>query len=481
MTALESLLIAQSRLRKVPIWWVGGPVRDEVLQRPWLDGDVACRGALALAKSISRKVHGKLIVLDDQYRIYRVIIPEGGYTLDVAELQGRTIEEDLARRDFTINAMARLVGTSTIIDPWKGIKDLKRKTVRTLSLKVLKEDPVRRLRAFRFAAQLNFKIDPKTLAWVRKGSLSTIAAERIREEFLKLLVSPQTGSTLDAMDRAGLLIEIIEELEACRWTARSFYGSGGVLRHSLNTVKNLEWILGRLTLYLSHKHADMVHGYLHEPIGGHPRLAWLKLGALLHDIGKPATAKKIGGRLRFFGHEEVGADMAGPFAKRLRLSRQETQLVRSYVKHHMRLGSLAAASAATPKALFRYFRDLGGSEGVGMILISLADHYDYLNAKKWGKKSDPVEKLAIRMLDTFYADQALMKPQRLITGHDIMRVLRLKPSPQIGDILEKVQDAQVDGKIKSKDEALAFVKALALSVPSTRQRVVFSPRRGPSR
>ena len=275
-------------------------------------------------------------MLDEHYRIYRVILPSGGATLDVAELQGKTIQEDLARRDFSINAMARLVGSDTLLDPWKGVADLRHKKIRALSASVLKEDPIRRLRAFRFSAQLNFSIDAQTLRWIRKGSLKGIAAERIREELLKLLASPRAGVALGAMDKAGLLIEIFEDLEACRRTARSYYGPGGVLKHSLNTVSHLEWLLERLPVIPAVNAAACAGIPRGFPIGGFPRRArgssW---SALLHDIGKPATAQKIKGRLRFFGHEEeVGADeMVSPLADRLRLSRQETQLVRLWVKH----------------------------------------------------------------------------------------------------------------------------------------------------
>jgi poly(A) polymerase len=477
MKTLESLLIQESRRLKIPIWWVGGPVRDELLKRPWLDGDVACKGAQRLAKSISRRLSAKLIVLDERYRIYRVIPPSDEGTLDVAELQGKTIQDDLSRRDFSINAMARRVGETTVIDPWNGTADLRRRKIRALSQRVLKEDPIRRLRAFRFSAQLGFSIEAKTLAWIRKGSLQTIAAERIREEFLKLLSARAAGPTLEAMDRAGLLIELVEELEACRWSARSFYGKGGVLKHSLNTVKNLEWLLYGLSLTSPRRKSGAssmdwaptfvgvtskalsTQSYLQELIGGHPRSAWLKLGALLHDIGKPATAQKIKGRLRFFGHEETGADMVSPLARRLRLSRQETQLIRQLVKHHMRLGGLAAAAGVTPKAYFRYWRDLEG-EGAGMILVSLADHFDYIPRRRWGKNTDPVERLARKLL----AQNALapVTLPRLIDGHWIMRALKLKPSPLIGKILEQVQDAQADGKIKTKKEALKFIKALGV-------------------
>jgi poly(A) polymerase len=455
---LEKILLKVSRRLKIPVWWVGGPVRDALLKRPWVDGDVACHDAQRMAKALSRTLSAKLITLDERYKIYRVILPAAGTTLDVAELQGKTIEEDLGRRDFSINAMARLVGSSTLIDPWKGVADLRKKKIRALSQKVLKDDPIRRLRAFRFSAQLNFSIDPQTLRWIHKGSLQGIAAERIREELLKLLSSTRAGETLAAMDKAGVLIEIFEDLEACRRTARSYYGTGGVLTHSLNTVRNLEWLLERLPI-IPTINATACADYLNLSIGGYPRRAWLKLGALLHDIGKPATAQKIKGRLRFFGHEEVGADRVGPLAIRLRLSRQETQLVRLWVKHHMRLGGLAAAADVTTKAFFRYFRDLQG-EGLGMVLVSLADHFDYLARARWGKNTDAVEKMARAMISMYFEKNAVLKLPQLINGHDVMRALKLAPSPVIGVLLKSLEEAQLDGRIRTRAQALRHLPVL---------------------
>jgi len=468
--ALETLLVREGRRLQTPLWWVGGPVRDEILKRPWLDGDLACTNALRVAQRLRRVLAAKLITLDDQYRIYRIILPTGGATLDIAELQGKTIEADLARRDFSINAMARRVGHPEVLDPWNGRGDIRRKKIRALAKKTLEDDPIRRLRAFRFSAQLGFAIVPQTLRWIRQGTLRGVAAERIREELLKLMASLQSGSVLAAMDESGLLVGIFEELEACRRTAPAYYGKGGVLKHSLATVRNLEWLLAHRPVFTPAQWAECAR-YLDEPVGGFPRRAWLKLGALLHDIGKPATAQKIDGRLRFFGHEEVGADMVGPLAQRLRLSRQETQLIRQWVKQHMRLGGLAVASGAGVKAFARYFRDLDGRDGLGMILVSLADHYDYLSPKRWGKNTDPVEKTAKRMMDAYFSERSRLRPARLINGHDVMKALRLPPSPEIGRILERVQDAQVEGKVTTRTEALAFLK----------RTVGSSPKRGPSR
>jgi hypothetical protein len=165
----------------------------------------------------------------------------------------------------------------------------------------------------------------------------------------------------------------------------------------------------------------------------------------------------IKGRLRFFEHEHVGAALAARLAQRLRLSRQETQLLGLWVRNHMRIGNLAAAPRITEKAFSRFFRDLG-EDGVGMIFVSLADHYTYLRRSLWGKGTDPVEKISRRLMTSFYEERSRILPERLIDGHVLMKKLRLKPGPLIGQLLEAVEDAQAEGKVTTQEDAMVYAK-----------------------
>ncbi len=476
-------------------YWVGGPVRDRLLSRPCHDWDLVCRDALKVARTAARKAHAKFITLDDVNRIYRVILSDHT-TIDFAELQGRSIEEDLARRDFTINAMAVPVSSSQLavnsrlqtancelptvngellIDPFGGQRDLKRRIIRAVSGRAFAEDPLRLLRAFRFAAQFGFVIESKTRRWIVREAHrlpARVAQERIREEWMRLLQQPASALTLRDMDRMGLLTALFPDLETCRRVAHRYYGAGGVLKHSLDTVQNFEWIVRRLgsegggvggreasTNFIPLPQAVLspIRDYLSDKIGGFRREVWLKFAALLHDIGKPATAKVIGKRLRFFGHEDVGATLSRRITHVLRCSRMETHLMALWVQNHMRLGNLAAAPKVTEKAAARFFRDLG-EEGVGMLLVSLADHYGYLAKRQWGEGRDPVEKTTAFLLESFYSRREKVLPTRLVNGHILMKKLRLKPSPLIGVLLAKIQDAQVEGKVKTAEEAVAYAK-----------------------
>jgi putative nucleotidyltransferase with HDIG domain len=452
---IDSSIQEAARRHKTDIWLVGGPVRDALLNRPCHDWDFVCRHARRIALGFSRRLHATFIVLDEQNRIYRLVLPDK-VTLDFAEMQGKNIAEDLARRDLTINAMARMFPSGDVIDPFGGRRDLKKKIIRAVSEKAFLDDPLRLLRAFRFQAQFEFTIEPRTLRWLKKhrARLPEVSAERIREELLRLWKQPGSSATLRRMDRVGLLSVIFPEVEASRRTAVRYYGKGGVLEHAFETVENLEWILAKSRAGMEPRPYD---AYLNNLIGGYPCSAWLKWAAFLHDIGKPATAKVIKGRLRFFEHEHVGADLAQAVGRRLRCSRQEVQLLALWVRNHMRLGNLAAAARVTDKAYARYFRDLGEA-GVGMVLISLADHYTYLSRRRWGKGKDPVEVMGRRLLRSYFEDRPRILPPRLINGHDVMRELKIKPGPLIGRLLEKIQDAQIEGEVRTPDEALCWVR-----------------------
>ena len=273
--SILQVLINAGHRRRVEPYFVGGPVRDRLLGRHCHDWDIVSRQALPLAREVARSTHGKLITLDDQNRIYRIILSDHT-TIDFAEMQGKNIQEDLARRDFTINAMAMpLLPTFLlprgeggrrpdeaasplpsptgrgslamgIIDPFGGQRDLKRKVVRAVSQRAFKEDPLRLVRAFRFASQFGFSIESKTLKWItqsHQGLIGHVANERIREEWLRLLQQPEAHVSLRLMDRTGLLTAIFSDMETCRSVAYRYYGKGGVLKHSLQTVENLEWIL----------------------------------------------------------------------------------------------------------------------------------------------------------------------------------------------------------------------------------------------
>jgi poly(A) polymerase len=467
---LEQLITTVAGRAGLSLYWVGGTVRDRLLNRSSHDWDFVCRGAERAARAVARRLPGKCITLDEQFRIYRVVPRkpvEGVLTIDFAEMQGRSVEQDLSRRDFTVNAMAMRLGSVQLIDPYQGQRDLQRRTLRVVSRKALVEDPLRLLRAYRISTQLGLRIEPRTAVWLKAEhkrlmeARGGVARERVREELLRLLSQQGAAQALTEMDRSGLLTVVWPELESGRRVGVDYYGRGGVLRHHLESVANVEWILNELQqpdkwrFLKDQSYFATLQQYVRRPVGGFPCAVYLKLAALLHDIGKPATAEVIRGRLRFFGHEDVGGRMVQKVLSGLRFSRQEIGLIASWVRNHMRPGSLASGPQLTDKAIARFFRDLG-EDAIGMLIISLGDHYTYLARKEWGQGRDPVEQTARRLLDAYFIRRERVLPPRLIDGHLLMKKLRIKPGPLVGKLLDTIRDGQAEGKVRTLDEALAL-------------------------
>lgn len=479
---------------KQPVWLVGGSIRDAALGRPFGDLDLACADARALAARLARAFKGTLVTLDEANAVYRlVLMPARGKApkqIDIAGLQGKTIVEDLARRDFTVNAVAlelteaipASLCESAFIDPRSGLKDLAAGILRADVEANLTDDPLRLLRAFRIAAQLGLLIEPKTLKAIgrRKKLIGAPAAERVAAELLLLLAVPGASTWLKMMDDCGLLTAVFPELEPSRRCAEDYYGPGGVLKHTLEVCARVDFLLTNLRQVYPAIAGDL-EKHIAARNGGAFR-ALLMLAALLHDVAKPETAKKIDGRLRFFEHDAKGAVLTEKILRRLRLSREQIGTASAVVRHHLRPGHLASGGPLTERAAYRFFRDLG-PDAPGLLIVCWGDHASYLPASRLkrllkvatadSKRSDlsrfkPED--ARKTVHHLQLVSALLRrwrdlsrapaPERLLDGRDIMEALKIPPGPKVGELLERVREAQAEGEIRSREEALALVARL---------------------
>ncbi len=490
-------------LAEGPVYLVGGALRDACLGRPFSDLDLAAEKPLLLARRLAREIGRGLVVLDENERVYRVILKETGSLkqIDVAGLKGVTIGEDLMRRDFTINALAwpvprspgRAISRKEVLDPRGGLEDLKARRLRCETAALLREDPLRLLRAFRLAAELGFTLDPGTLSRIRASSrlAATPAGERIRSELLALLACPGASRLLWLMDETRVLTAVFREFEPQRRCAQAYYGKGGVLKHSLDVVSRLDFLLDHLEQAFPRPAKALRERFAGREGEPSPHRGLLMLAALLHDVAKPRTAQKIGGRLRFFGHDTVGAKMALEIMKRLRFSREESRLVAAIVEHHLRPGNLAASGKVTDRAAYRFFRDIG-KPAIDLLLVCWADHASYLPEAvvaralkkggfgrflKEGRIGDtllqgvpnaPGEPPGERKTFWHLAVVSELMEQsarpersrlaRLLDGHDVMRILSLAPGPEVGRWLEALAEARALNRIKTRTEAVAYLK-----------------------
>ncbi len=440
-------------------------MRDALLGRDSDDLDIAVEGdAAAAGRELAAAFGGRCVVLDRDRGVVRALLsmPEGDVQADLNPAP-LGIEADLAARDFTIDAMAvPLDGEGgDVIDPHGGRADLGLRTIRAVSPSSLSDDPARLLRAVRLAAQLGFSIDEGTAEGIRSraGLVSMVAHERARDELTKTLAETGATDSLRKLDELGLLTRVIPELEEARGVAQPKEHYWDVLDHLLETPGQVERVLcgpsDEATLRVPG--FEGMAGYFAEEIGdGAARSTVLKLAALLHDISKPATKQfEPSGRMRFFGHDTEGAEVAERIVKRLRFCGRTCDIVRTMVRYHLRPGQLSQkGELPSARAVYRYYRDLG-DVAVDTLYLNMAD---YLAAR--GPDLEPDDWAEhCRMLGHVLAGvdrgaEGADRPAWLIDGHDVMSEFSLGPGPVIGEVLEAVREAQSAGEIVTRQEAL---------------------------
>ncbi len=463
---IESVLkIARQRRKK--LYLVGGYLRDIFLGRGKDNPDIDfCLkgGAINFGRQVARELRCGFVILDKTHGCSRVVkrYNDKTYTLDFTDFRGKDLEDDLLHRDFTINAMAiELEGLlltegleGLIIDPYKGRQDLKLKTIRLVNKKAFDEDPLRVLRAFSLAIIFDFKIDKEALALARlkANKLSGVSPERIRDELFKIFQRPNSFEFLQLLDKLKILKIIMPEIEVMRGVKQGPYHHLNVWQHTLETVRQLENALKEL------KNSRQLQDYLDEVISsGRCRRALIKLGALLHDIGKPAALRRENGKTIFHGHERIGANISKDICERLKLSNDETETLGRIVLWHLRPGYLADNEEVTPRAIFRYFRDTQ-REGASVLLLSLADQRATKGPLTTRDSRVRHEKVVFGLLKEYFRKQKEKTLPRLVTGDDLIKKLKLQPSPLIGKILREIEELQAIGKIKTKKEALQIAK-----------------------
>jgi tRNA nucleotidyltransferase/poly(A) polymerase len=489
-----SILLDQIRPalpENLPIYLVGGAVRDALLNRSTHDLDFVLDGdGNQIARRVANALHAPFFPLDEERGTGRVVLPRPDtdlarsgdrYFLDFATFRGPDLESDLRARDFTINAMAVDVrAPDKLLDPLGGAADLLAKRLRACSSTSLQDDPLRVLRAVRMATTFSLQITPETSQLIRQAGdgLDHISPERIRDELLRILGGKQVTSALRALDLLGILSRVFPELPVLKAVTQSPPHVDDVWNHTLQTIQNLEKVLGLIGV-LEHnpdsaanlmvglvvlrlgRYRQQIHTHLQNPIiPDRPWQALLFLAALYHDTGKPDTREvDEDGRIRFFEHEQVGADLITLRANAFHLSNREISRLKSIVRHHMRPHLLAqTGKAPTRRAVYRFFRDTREA-GVDICLLALADvlatYGTTLPQDTWNHYLDIIREL----LEAWWErTEERVSPPSLINGHDLIATFKLSPGPQIGQLLEMVREAQADGQIENRNQALTWIK-----------------------
>lgn len=456
------------------VYLAGGIVRDLLLgvQPADIDITVPARGGIWAGK-LAAMTGGAYVVLGRDEDAARVVSQKT--VVDIASFRqgAATILDELTRRDLTVNALALRIDPLlaepnkagdckvAILDPTGGREDLEQGRIRAASPESFTSDPLRLLRVFRFAACLGFAVDAPTLALVQQQRhlLAASAPERITHELDLIMASTSGYETFAVMAETGLLWEIIPELAAGEGMVQPKSHHLDVWQHNLETLRQMERIVAAPADYFS-EYREVITGYL---TGDRQRLR-LKWAALLHDLGKPPTCainEEKGGRITFYNHDLVGAEMFGGFAERLRWSKEDTERVTRLIAGHMRpfhLANVARGGNLTLRASIRMIRK-AGVELPGLFLLSMADALAGQGVERIAGMEGELVALYghLEKIRCEHVEPVRSGPP-LLTGRELIAILHLKPGPIFKEILGAIEEARMEGTVADIAGALRLAK-----------------------
>jgi poly(A) polymerase len=441
---------------------VGGTIRDALRGRPIDDVDlVVAEDARGAATDLARVTGGHAFELSEEFGAWRVVVPDRTWQADVTPMRGGTIEADLALRDFTANAIATPLAGGDLIDPYGGVADTDAAVLRAVGESAFRDDPLRTMRMARLACELGFDVEDGTrrLAAAAAPALAGVSPERSFYELRRLIVSGDPLAGLRLMDDAGVLPVLLPELQALKGVEQNPYHHADVWGHTLEVLDQL-LVVERDLEAIFGEHAEGVRRELERPLGDElTRGQTLRLGALLHDVGKPATrAVSPEGRVLFWGHDQLGARMSRDVARRLRASAATSEYLAQLALHHLRLGFLVHHRPLSRRDVYAYMRACEPVE-LEVTVLTAADRLATRGERTRREAIEDHLELARALAGEALAWRAA-PPRPPVTGEELMEALGLAPGPEVGRLLEALREASFAGDVRTKDEALGYARGL---------------------
>jgi poly(A) polymerase len=463
VTRDDPLAIARGALAGMPVWLVGGAVRDRLLGRPTADLDLVVAGDVeAAARTLARAARAAVFPLSEDFGAWRVVARGGGWQADLAPLLGETIEHDLAQRDFTVNAIAEPLAGGEPVDPTGGRADLAARRLRMVSDAAFVADPLRVLRLPRFACELELVADATTLAAAadHAAGLAQIAAERVFAELKRIVAAPDPVAGIELMERVGAVELVLPELAALAGLEQSAYHHLDVYSHTLAVLAEAVALERDPVAVFGEQDGAAVAALLAEPLGDElSRGTALRFGALLHDIAKPQTRGVTDeGRVTFWHHDAEGAELTRAILGRLHASERLRAHVAALTRHHLRLGFLVRERPLTARAEYRYLKACEPVE-VDVTLLSVADRL----ATRGRKADEAIAKhleLARELIGPALAWREHGPPRPLVRGDELADALGIQRGPQLGQLLAQLQEAAYAGEIATREQAVAYARTL---------------------
>ena len=442
------------------VYLVGGAIRDAVLNIPSHDLD------FALPKGAQKTYYS----LDDEHEAGRVVVvDEAGLRqiIDFAVFRGEDLEADLRGRDFTINAMAvDIQNPQELLDPLGGISDLFYKQIRPCSETSFKDDPLRTLRAVRFAAKFKFKILAESKKGIRDSvsGLENISPERIRDEVFKILNAPNPGTSLRVMDILGMMPYVFPEVIQLKGVGQSDPPINDLWEYSLQTVKYLDIILRQLDIHYKHENEDggnLATGLIAERLGRYRQQITdhikkeltterdyrplLILAALYHAV------EKIGSK------DGLSRDLARERVKALHLSNAEIVRFSTILKYQSH-SILSEEGNPSRLDIYRFFKETDEA-GVSVALLSLGKLLASFGESVDHKKLEKLLVVLRALLEAYWENyETDINPPALFDGKELMEMIDLPEGPKIGALIEKIREGQIIGEITSKEDAIKFIQ-----------------------
>lgn len=457
------------------LYLVGGLIRDLLLGHSSKDLDFVTTRASHLVGSLAKRTGCRAVLIDQRFGTIRLIPATKSdnsnefYLLDISPMRGSSIEEDLRRRDFTVNAMAidisawLTTGIFELFDPLGGLSDLRANRLRVCAPDSFVDDPLRILRAYRLVSRYGLTLDSqarKRMAELRY-SLKSVAVERIRDEIALILSGVNSASILRMLNEDSLLGELFPQSGPIQSLRQNDYHHQDVWQHSISALEALEFFLLRPQELLGRYSQEATAVLAQRIAGERTRQTMLKFAALLQNIGKSrCRSLNNNDAIHFDGHQAAGARMAGALCARLRFSNKEIDFVSQIVRQHLRPIHLLNQAETSQKALARFFR-LGPELFWPLLLLLGSNHMAARGPKSPNGTIRPLRQCIRGWLD-FYYEQ--LKPREmeppLLNGRQLMEYFHLSPGPIVGKLLHNLADLQWEGRITSREEALEHATQL---------------------
>ncbi|HEY2602520.1 MAG TPA: HD domain-containing protein [Thermoleophilaceae bacterium] len=448
------------------VWIVGGAVRDALLGRPVADLDLTVRGdSEQVARRLAQAVGGPVFPLSETFGAWRALNRERGWTCDVTELHGDGIDADLARRDFSVNAIAVPLEGGEPHDPQGGIADLHAGVLRVLGgpdveHSAYADDPLRPLRLARFATELGLDPEPDTERLTREAAplVANAAAERVFAELRRIVSAERVVDGIDLCGRLGLTAVVLPELHALHGVEQSHFHHLDVYDHTIEVLRcqlglerDPERVFGELAGAIDEQlgapYADELSGW-----------QALRFAALLHDCGKPATRDvRPDGRVTFIGHDKAGAEMVRALCRRLKTSERLRELLADVTRQHLVLGFLVHERPLSREYVYRYLERCQPVE-VEVTLLTCADRLA-TRGKNAEKAIAAHLELARELMGEALAWRA-NPPEPPLRGGDLARELGIQPGPELGKLLGRLREASFTGEAETREEAVALARRL---------------------